>query len=126
MIVLDTAALLWWTLNRSMLSGVAHKAIQESQQINISSISIWEIALKVKQGKLILPVTPRQFLSRLQPIANVRLIAVDESIWLHSVELSWLHRDPADRVIVATADLLNCRLISPDKEIQDFYPTTIW
>jgi PIN domain nuclease of toxin-antitoxin system len=47
-------------------------------------------------------------------------------MWVVAASLDWQHRDPADRVIVATATLLKCPLITSDRVIADFYTSTIW
>lgn len=52
MIVLDTSALLYWTLDPAKLSFNASRAIEEAEKVVVSSISVWEIALKVRRGKL--------------------------------------------------------------------------
>ena len=52
MIVLDTSALLFWTLDPAQLTPAAAQAIEQADRIVVSSISIWEIALKVKRGSL--------------------------------------------------------------------------
>lgn len=126
MIILDTSALLYWTLNRSALTPTALSSIQTASSLAISSISIWEIALKAKKGKLRLPVSSRQYLERIRTIEKISIIAVNEQIWLHSVDLAWFHQDPADRTIVATADLLSSPLVTSDKLIRDFYVASIW
>jgi PIN domain nuclease of toxin-antitoxin system len=50
----------------------------------------------------------------------VQLLAVDTATWLRSLELPWAHRDPADRIIVATALLQRVPLITADLEIHRF------
>ena len=126
MILLDTAIVLWWTLNRADLSAPALAALHQADLLTISSISVWEIALKTKKGKLQLPVTPREFLARWKRMRNTSILAVTDQIWLTSVELVWSHNDPADRVIVATAQLHDASLVTSDLEMQEFYPRTIW
>jgi PIN domain nuclease of toxin-antitoxin system len=125
-LVLDTAALLFWIANTGDLSSTALTAIDESDQILVSSISIWEIGWKVKQAKLELPTSVREFAHRLVQVHKVTVVPVDTEIWLRNVELSWEHRDPADRTIVATADLRGCPLVTSDRRMQAFYPRAIW
>jgi len=125
-ILLDTSTVLHWTLNRAQLSQPALRAIHQANQICVSSISFWEIALKVKTGKLLLPLTPREFLDRFHGIDATQILPVTELVWLESVELDWSHRDPADRVIVATAKRHDCPLAASDAEIRSFYCKTIW
>jgi PIN domain nuclease of toxin-antitoxin system len=126
MIVLDTGVLLYWLFSRTELSPAASQAIQTAETILISSISIWEIAIKVKKNKLLLPITPRALSVRLQGVYKIETVPVSESIWLASVDLAWTHRDPADRVIVATAQERGCPLATQDLEIRGFLPSSVW
>ena len=126
MIVLDTAALLYWTLDPRQLSTVGVEAIESADHIVISSISVWEIALKVKRGKLDIPISIAEYARRLQMIENLEILSVDVQTWLDNLELDWEHRDPADRTIVAIATRLGCPLITSDKLIADFYPQSVW
>lgn len=126
MLVLDTAPLLYWVADTGDLSESAHAAIKASQQILVSSISIWEIGWKAKQGKLDLPTSVREFAVRLAEVQHVTIVPVETETWLRNVELVWDHRDPADRTIVATADLRGCPLVTSDRRIQAFYPQSLW
>ena len=126
MIVLDTSALLYWTLDPSQLSIKANHAIEQADQIMVSSISVWEIALKVKQHKLILPLMIPEYVDRLQRIEALEILPVDVQTWLDNLDLSWEHRDPADRTIVALATHYDCPLITSDQVIADYYSKTTW
>ena len=126
MIVLDTSALLFWTLDPAKLSQKAKRAIDEADRIIISSISIWEIGIKVKRGRLEIPLPINDFAERLQLVDKLEIVAVDVQTWLDNLALVWEHRDPADRTIVATADRMKCSLVTSDKVIADFYKETIW
>lgn len=126
MIVLDTSALLFWTLDPSELSKNAQQAIEQADRILISSISIWEIALKVKRQKLVIPLTITDYVERLLRLEDLEILAVDVQNWLDNLDLPWEHRDPADRTIVALAAHFNCPLVTSDGVIADYYPDTIW
>jgi PIN domain nuclease of toxin-antitoxin system len=128
-VVLDTAALLYWTLDPTALSKRAQRAIAHAAETSgyvVSAISLWEIALKVSRGTLSLGVPVSVFVERLSVIAQLDLKPVDTRIWLHSVSLPWDHRDPADRAIVATADLLGAPLITSDTHMRRYYSKAIW
>ena len=126
MIVLDTSALVFWTLFPEKLSQQAKTAIQSAESIIICSISIWEIGIKAKKGHLTLPFPLVDFASHLEQTLSVEIRPVTTAMWLENIALEWDHKDPADRTIVACARLLNCPLISSDKKIRGFYPHTIW
>lgn len=126
MIVLDTSVLLYWVAGTDRLSPAAAAAIAGSDQIIVSSISLWEIGWKMKQGKLELPVSVREFAIRLAGVQKVEIVAVDTETWLRNVALEWEHRDPADRTIVATAELRGCPLLTSDARILAFYRAAAW
>ena len=126
MIVLDTSTLLFWTLDPTKLSQKAHEVIQGADRIMVSSISIWEIALKVKQQKLVLPLTIDDYADRLQRLKSLEILPVDVQTWLENLDLPWEHRDPAARTVVALASRFNCPLVTADRTMADYYPQTIW
>ncbi len=126
MILLDTSALIYWTFVPSSLTERASAAIAAAEVVLVNSISLWEVALKVKRGKLELPLSPAAFAAKLETTDRVRIEPVTAAIWLASVGLKWEHKDPADRVIVATASLLGCPLVTSDLAIRGFYTATLW
>ena len=126
MVVLDTSALLFWTLDRNRLSDAASSAISEADRVLVSSISIWEIGIKVARGGLSIPLAVREYSERLERIARVEILPVDTETWLANLELSWDHRDPADRTIVATAVVNDCPLVASDRAMRNFYSRAVW
>lgn len=127
--VLDTSALLFWTLDPDTLTPAARRTIDEALGRGgcvVSAISLWEIALKAKRGLLQLGLPATQFAERLAKVKGLEIRAVDARTWLHSVALTWAHRDPADRVIVATADLLGGPLVTSDETMRSFYDRAVW
>jgi PIN domain nuclease of toxin-antitoxin system len=119
-IVLDTHVLLWWALDPDKLSDVARAALAEMERHGgfASTISIWELGIKAKRGKLELPLGIQEFARRIEKGGVVELVPVDTAIWLRSLELPWEHSDPADRVIVATALARGAPLLTKDATIR--------
>ena len=97
-------------------------ALSGESQLLVSSISLWEIALKHQKGRLELGTSPRELVGRLKTIAGLQILDVDLETWLGSLELAWDHSDPADRVVVATASLRDCALLTSDAKMLEFYP----
>ena len=126
MVVLDTSALIYWTMDPDRLTAEAHTTIDQTDRLVISAISIWEIGLKIKYKRLQIPLTIDAYTRRLQMTEKVDVQAVDVATWIENLALDWDHRDPADRTIVATARLLGCGLVSSDKRIAAFFSETIW
>jgi PIN domain nuclease of toxin-antitoxin system len=94
--------------------------------VRISSISIWEIGIKIKRRGLSIPLPIRTYVEKLKLVENLEIIPVSEELWLRNLELKWKHRDPGDRTIVALADFLSCPLVTSDKAILRFYQNAIW
>lgn len=127
--VLDTSALLWWTNQPDELSPAASSAIAGSLARDaclVSAISIWEIALKVRQGKLDIGIPINEYARRVARIDGLQILDVDVPTWLRSVALEWTHRDPADRTIVATAEMRDAALVTSDTAIRDYYARAVW
>ncbi len=126
--VLDTCALLWWTLEPEKLSteaAILCKNIPKSGVL-ISSISLWEVGIKVKRGKLDIGMSWQRYFDLVSAIGDLTIIPVTERIWRENLDLDWDHADPADRTIVATARLYDDILLSADTEIRSFYPKCKW
>ena len=126
MVVLDTSALLYWTLDPDQLSSAAGQAIDDADRLIISSISVWEIGLKVMRGKLAIPLSMPEYIDRVGRLDRLEILSVDVRTWMENLDLKWDHRDPADRTIVATARLLGCPLVASDRRIASFYEETVW
>jgi PIN domain nuclease of toxin-antitoxin system len=131
LIVLDTHVWVWWVANPDQVSGRAREEIDlamEREEIYISSISCWEVALLVRKGRLELTMPVEDWIARSEALPFVRFIALDNRIALRSNRLPGeIHEDPADRIIIATALTLGAPLVSKDAKIRDYpHVNTIW
>ncbi|ELX11186.1 PIN domain-containing protein [Janthinobacterium sp. HH01] len=131
MIMLDTHALIWWRDSSARLSPTATAAIAQEVQggkIGISAFSFWEIALLVEHNRLRLPLDLASWVAAVEAIDRMRFIPVDNEIAVTSVRLPpGLHKDPADRIIVATAMLLDIPIVTADRKIHAYpHVQTIW
>jgi len=130
-IVLDTHTLVWWVTGDATLSKKAMKAIEREQSggaIIVSAISAWEIAMLVAHARLVLAMDVSSWLATVAEIEGVRFLPVDVEIAAKSVELPGeFHKDPADRMIVATARKLAVPLVSKDDKILNYpHVKTLW
>lgn len=128
MLLFDTCGLLWYTKDPDKLSPTAREycdLVYENGAF-VSSISIWEIGLKIKKGKLDIGTDIDDFLRRLKLLNTIEIVSVDERIWLESLRLDWGNPDPADRVVVATASLLRLPILTSDKGMGAHYEKIIW
>lgn len=126
--MLDTSALLYWTLDPQRLSRKAKRAIADSTSrgVCVSAISLWEIGIKTRRGTLTLGVSFDEYVQRVQRVKELEILAVDVRVWLHVGDMPWDHRDPADRVIVATAELRRASLVTSDANVRDYYERAVW
>jgi PIN domain nuclease of toxin-antitoxin system len=130
-IVLDTHALVWWVSGDDTLSRKARQAIEQELaggEIVVSAISAWEIAMLVEREKLVLSMEVERWLSTVAQIEAVRIVPVDVEISIKSVNLPGeFHKDPADRMIVATARKFAIPLVTKDEKIRAYpHVKTIW
>jgi Uncharacterized protein conserved in bacteria len=130
-IVLDTHALVWWVSGDATLSRKARKTIEkemEDGEILISAISAWEIAMLVEREKLVLSMEVERWMNTVSEIDAVRIVPMDVEILVKSVNLPGeFHKDPADRMIVATARKFSVPLVTKDDKIRAYpHVKTIW
>lgn len=127
--LIDTCTLLFWIIKSPQLPKKILGLLEANQRVDgilASSISIWEIAIKVKKKKLELGMDVNTFYEKIKETRIIKFIPVDEKIWLGSTSLNWRHKDHADKVIVYTAMQTESQLITPDKEIKKFYKNCVW
>jgi len=109
-LLLDTQIALWWLVASPRLSRAARKGLAESA-CAVSVASIWEVAIKHALGKL--PVAPRDFRDELAAV-GVAILAIAESHALATSDLPPGHKDPFDRLLLATAQCEGMQLATAD------------
>lgn len=124
-VVLDTSALLYWTLDPTRLTVRAVHAIADAERCLVSVVSLWEVALKTGRGALELPLSVDEYMRRLERADRVEIAPLDQATVVAGAQLQWEHRDPADRWIVALARSRTCALVSSDKRIREFYESAV-
>jgi PIN domain nuclease of toxin-antitoxin system len=126
--VLDTCALIWWSVDPGRLSTVARKFCDRivTGKAYVSSISIWEIGLKSMRGQLYIGGSLDDYVRDLKTIEYLDIVPIDEGGWIDSLKLKWDHRDPADRIIISLAKSMTLSLVTADKRMHRYYPKCIW
>ncbi len=115
MIVLDTHIWHWW-VNQipGKLSPATIALIEESADISVSAISCFEMAWLVRHGRIELGMTFDEWLQQIEEAEIIQFLAVTPWIGAHAVALPEHHKDPHDRLIIATALHFNAYLLSFD------------
>lgn len=124
-LLLDTCALVWLGMGGGELSRDAKRRIESAPALYHSSISAWEIARLAKEGKIELAVPPGRFLSDLAEQYGLVSLSPDDATMLRAAQLPDFHKDPADRIIIATALLRDLTVVTGDARFPPYGVRTI-
>jgi PIN domain nuclease of toxin-antitoxin system len=90
----------------------------ESDGIGISAISLWEVAKLVERKRLTLPCEINEWFEQALNYPGDRVLELTPEVVIASTQLPGeFHRDPADQIIVATARVHECKLVTSDEKI---------
>ena len=123
MILIDTHIWLWWATDPGRLSEAQIEAIEshESDIIGVSAISCWEVAKLVQIGRISLGRSVREFLALALSYPGIQLLPLTPEIAVASTQLPGEFRsDPADEILVATARIHRCSLVTSDRKLQAY------
>ena len=121
--LLDTHVLIWWLDDRQRLSRSQQEAVVAASgdsPLLVSDVSLWEVAMLHSRGRIRLKIPLREWLEAAVAPPLVRRCGISPAV---AAELAALpdsfHRDPADRILVATARVLGATLLTQDRRIVD-------
>ena len=125
-LLLDTCAVLRLANGEfGKFSRSAMNAMREADMLYVSPISEWEISLKWKQGGIELPLEPRMLMRKVIDAYSLSLIPLSEEVMFRATELPDIHKDPADRFIIATAVLGNMVVVTTDRRFPQYGVTVV-
>lgn len=115
MIVLDTHIWHWW-VNQipGKLSPETVALIEEADEVSVSAISCFEMAWLARHGRIDLDMPFEHWFSQLEHSSDIQILPVTAQIGIQAVALPEHHKDPQDRIIIATALIYDARLLSFD------------
>ena len=117
MIVLDTHVWYWWASGQhERLSAGTLETLATAPRIGVSAVSCVEIALAWRKGRIELPLPLQEWFIEALERSQVELLALTPAIASRAVVLTDHHRDPFDRIIIATALELEGQLASVDSQ----------
>lgn len=121
MIVLDTHTLVWAVQDDPQLGPEARLRLDNETGdagVWVSAFSIWEVALLAKRARIDLEMPTERWVRGVLALPGIRLAPLDPEIAMDSVALPGrMHKDPADRIIVATARHHDVPLMTADEAI---------
>jgi len=112
-LLLDTQVALWWLTASPRLSK-SSRELMVSSPCAVSVVSIWEVDLKHRLGKL--PIAPARFRDEMRSAGATVLSITDEHV-LTRVKAAESHRDPFDRLLLSVAEAENLVLLTADTEL---------
>ena len=119
MIVLDTHAWIWWVADPARLSTAARKAIEKERVRGICAISVWELAVLIQRGRLVLDRDVADWVHDALAVPGVEVLPLTPEIALAAGGPALdLHGDPADRMIAATTLVHRARLVTKDERLR--------
>jgi PIN domain nuclease of toxin-antitoxin system len=126
-VLLDTHTFLWWNTDAPQLSTKARQVIGGgADEIYVSAATAWELAIKARKGRLVLPLPPDEYVQ--ERMNHYKFLALPVLI-SHACQVFHLpdhNADPFDRLLVAQCQIEEMALLSADEQIR-FYPIqVIW
>ena len=126
-LLLDTSAFLWIITDAPELSPPARDLfVDPANDVYLSSVSAWEIAVKYALGRLPLPGPPERFVPSQRKEHGIESLPLDEEAALHLARLPLLHKDPFDRMLVCQAMVHGLVILTSDKLVYQYPVRTMW
>ena len=126
-LLLDTCTFLWVASGAPELSPRARELFEDpDNDVYLSVVSAWEIALKNAAGRLSLPEPAGQFVPAQRRQHGIDALELDEESALHVARLPPLHRDPFDRMLVCQAIVHGLVILGPDPLITQYPIRATW
>lgn len=123
LLLLDTCAMIF-IANGETIDGEAERSVSDAAfggRLHVSPMSAWEIGTGVANGRLTIPLNPLEFFNRFLARMDARLCALSPEILVESSNLpGLLHKDPMDRILMASARSLDMVLVTRDHAILEY------
>ncbi len=126
-ILLDTCTFLWLILDAGELTGRVKDLFADSDnEVFLSVVSTWEIAVKHAIGRLELPEEPRLYIPEQRERHGIQSLSLDESSSVQVSALPKIHSDPFDRMLISQALIHGLTILSPDDMIKKYPVRIVW
>lgn len=117
-LLLDTCAAIWFFEGSSEMPGSKVQLINDAidhNQLLLSAISLWEVAQLNSQNRVRLSLPVKDWLNQIIDVPGLSLVPITPEIATLSCDLQGFHKDPADRIIAATALIAQAKIVTRDR-----------
>ena len=126
-VLLDTCTFLRLVTDAPNLSVRAREVFAEIEnEVYLSAVCTWEIAIKHALGRLPLPASPEQYVPAQRIKHSIDFLSLQEEATLYLRRLPLIHKDPFDRMLICQALVHNLAILTPDSLISQYHVTTVW
>jgi PIN domain nuclease of toxin-antitoxin system len=126
-ILLDTCTFLWFVTNAPALSDRAGELFADAEnEVYLSAVCTWEIAVKHALGRLPLPASPEQYIPAQRIKHGIDSLPLEEETTLYLGRLPHVHKDPFDRMLICQAIVHGLVILTPDPLISQYPVRTVW
>jgi PIN domain nuclease of toxin-antitoxin system len=126
-LLLDTQAFLWMAAGSARVPDAVRAALRSPENdVWLSVVSVWEIAIKSARGRLTLPGSAVEYAGEQRRRHAIGPLALEETAVAHLAKLPALHGDPFDRMLICQAIEHDLTIVTNDAVVQRYPVKTIW
>jgi PIN domain nuclease of toxin-antitoxin system len=126
-LLLDTHTLIWWLTDSRSLPASARKLIgSRNSPVLVSAVSAWEIATKVRMGRLDIAIDLAGDFSGHLARERFESLSISTEHGIRAGSLPGSHKDPFDRILVAQAQLESLVIVSNDAQLDGYGVSRVW
>lgn len=126
-VLLDTHTFIWWNDADQRLSTRAREVIQTTNNnVLLSAVTAWEIAIKQGKGLLRLPENPADYVLTRMSLDGMQPLVINMAHALRIADLPHHHNDPFDRLLIAQAQVEGVPVLTSDPNFGRYEVEVIW
>ena len=125
-LLLDTQVIIWLESDSNKLSEEVKKLLSKESLVYFSHVSIWEMAIKIKTGKLSLDQNLETFIYDFQKDYQFIPLAITLKHIYKTQELEFHHKDPFDRLLIAQSIFEGFTIVSSDSIFDKYLIERVW
>ena len=125
-LLLDTHTFLWFIDDRPQLSQKGKALLEADNELRLSIASLWEIAIKLRLGKLTVAVPIEVLMTQQLTQNDIELLPITVAPLIIVSTLPLHHRDPFDRLLIAQAMVEQMPIVSADPAFDAYPVQRLW